>query len=528
MGYHYENNTNHTGRAENSSRNRRNSTGIGHQSKAPRAGIKMTPAPLFLAVLLVSLSVLLSGCGRFMGKSSDGTVKLRWVTYDGGNVPLDAKEVIAAANAVSAEKIGVTVDLEFQSADKINLMMASGEYYDMVFSCSWLNLFDQNAVAGLYYDITDIVQKETPDLYDSVGKYWDCAMVGGRILGVPILKDMGAEEMFRLNADYFVKEKGMEIPERMRFGDIEPFLQAYKEDHPDKYPLAMDKGGIPGYLNFLERFAGGTIVIPYEQDTPVPRAMPFWECEELMDRYRLLHKWYLAGYIHPDAATIDSTTSDKTIPVRCGVAWKGYRGYSNPADWGFEVRTSIYDGPHISRTNEQGAMFGICAACDEEHVTACLKYIELLSTDRQFRDILAYGIEGKHFEYLDNGTVLRTQTGRDRYQVGLYQTGSVVNASVESVSKDFLSDPDQWKKVFEGYETDGIFSQTKGFTYDVTRKEDIITALSAIYSDYSAELRTGTSDPDVVVPEMKKRMEDAGINEVVEDVQQELEAWLAE
>ena len=43
------------------------------------------------------------------------------VTYDNGSVPLDAKEVIAAANEVSREKIGVEVELEFQSKEKINL-----------------------------------------------------------------------------------------------------------------------------------------------------------------------------------------------------------------------------------------------------------------------------------------------------------------------------------------------------------------------------------------------------------------------
>ena len=145
--------------------------------------------------------------------------------------------------------------------------------------------------------------------------------------------------------------------------------------------------------------------------------------------------------------------------------------------------------------------------CDEEHARACLKYIELLSTDRKFRDILGYGIEGKHFEYLPNGTILRTETGKDRYNTKLYQTGSVVNASVESVSRDFLADPDQWVKVFEEYETDGIYSKTKGFSYDPTPKEDIITAITAIYNDYSAELITGTSDPDVVMPKIKKRME---------------------
>ncbi|MCR5734596.1 MAG: ABC transporter substrate-binding protein [Lachnospiraceae bacterium] len=483
---------------------------------------------LLAAAFLCLFGLCLPGCGVNTGGqgAEDGVIKLRVVTYDNGNVPLDAKEVIAAANEVSKEKIGVTVDLEFQPTEKINLMMASGEYYDMVFTSSWLNKFDKNASAGLYHDITETVKEETPALYDLIGEYWDCVKIDGRIYGVPTLKDMGTENLFRLNADYFETEKGMEIPEQMTFENIEPFLAAYKEDHPQSYPLAMDKGGLPGYLNFLERIVGGIVVIPYDQDTEKPVAIPFWECEELMNRYRLLHKWYKAGYIHPDAATIDSTVSDKSIPVRIGVAWRGYQGYSNPDDWGFNVKTSVYDGPYISRTSEQGAIFSICAACDDEHVTACLKYLELLSTDRHFRDILGYGIEGKHFEYLENGTVYRLKAGVDRYNTKLYQTGSVVNASVESASRTFLADPDQWEKVFEGYKTYGICSRTQGFAYDPTPKEDIITALTAIYNDYSTELCTGTSDPDEVMPEITRRMKAAGIDELLEDINSKLDEWV--
>ena len=484
---------------------------------------KMWRKLLFLSVLFLA-TFGLSGCG--MQKNRDITT-LRWVTYSASGASMDAKEVIEAANQVSREKIGVEVELEFQPSDKMNLMMASGEPYDIVFTSSWINNFDKNAEAGLYCDITDFVERETPALYESIGKYWDLAKIDGRILGVPILKDMGAEEQFRLNADYFEGEKGMEIPERMDgLKALEPFLKAYKEDYPNKYPMAMDKGGIPGFLNFLERIAGGVIVIPYRQDSEIPQAMAIWDCKELMDRYRLLHRWYQAGYIHPDAATIDSTDSDKSIPVRFGVAWKGYMGYSNPAQWGCQVKISTYEGPFLSRQSGQGAMFGICAACTEERAIECLKYIELLSTDQKFRDILAYGIEGKHFNYLENGTVLQTQTGIDRYPASLYPTGSVVNASVASISPDVLSDPDQWEKVFEGYEKEGIYSQTKGFYYDITRKESIITALQAIYSDYATELRTGTSDPDVVIPKMRKRMEAAGFDELLADVQGQLNEWM--
>ncbi len=476
-----------------------------------------------LLILLLAASAL-GGCGARKAED-DGLVRLRWVTY-GSSVPADLKEIVAAANAYSAEKIGVVVDLEVQPSEMINLIMASGEYYDMIYTCEWLNVYDTNAAKGMFYDITDLVRDCTPDLYETIGAYWEAARMNGRLYGVPTLKDMGTEMLFRINADYFEGEKGMTIPEQMEFEDIEPYLAAYKEDYPYKYPLAMDKSGIPGFTNFLERIVGNVVVIPYEQEGS-PRAIPFWESERLMERYRLLHKWYSKGYIQPDAAAVETTTADRTIPVRFGVAWRGYQGYSNPADWGFAVKTPVYDGPYLSRATEQGAMTAICAACTRERAEAALKYLELLNTDRKFRDILAYGIEGKHFEYLENGTVLRTRTGVERYTVGLYTMGSVVNASVESVSRDFMADPDQWEKVYEGYDQYAVRSRTRGFVYDRSGMEDIIAAVTAIYSNYSTDLRTGTSDPDVVVPKMKREMEAAGILTLTEDVQRQLDEYLS-
>ena len=475
---------------------------------------------IFIVSLIISV---FSGCSS-TDEGKDGIIRLRWVAY-GASVPDDINKIVEAANAYSKEKIGVVVDLEIQPTEMINLIMASGEYYDMIFTCEWLNSYDSAASKKLFYDITDLVESETPELYGIIGDYWECAKLDGRIYGVPTLKDMGTEMMFRFNSDYYEEQKGMEIPEYMTFEELEPYLEAYKKDFPHKYPLGVSKGGIPGFVNFLERIVGNLITIPYKSETL--KAVPIWECEELIERYRLLHKWYTLGYIHPDASALESTAIEKDTPVKFGVAWRGYSGYSNPADWGFNVKTSIYDGPYISRATEQGAMIGICAGCDETHAKAALKYIELLNTDRKFRDILAYGIEGVHFEYLENGTVLRTREGIDRYQVSLYPFGSVVNASVESVSRDFLSDPDQWKKVYEGYKEYGIFSKTNGFVYDKTRKEDIIATVNAIYSNYSTDLMTGTSDPDVVIPKMKEELIAAGIYELLDDVNSELEKHLS-
>ena len=480
---------------------------------------KVAAAALAAAIQIV----LLSGCDRPDEYGKD-VMRLRWVTY-GPSVPADIKEVVKAANDYSAEKIGIVVDLEIQQSEVINLIMASGEYYDMVYTSGWLNPFNTNAAKGLYYDITDIIETETPDLYRIVGDYWDAAELHGRIYGVPTLKDMGAEMMFRFNADYYEDEKGMTIPEFMRFEDLEPYLEVYKKDFPAKYPLEMSRSGIAGFFNSLESVVGTLIVMPYNRETP--EIIPLWEDEEIMDRLRLLHKWYTLGYINPDASAMELAAVPNDTPIRSGVAWRGYSGYSNPADWGFNVKTSIYDGPYISKNTEQGAMTAICAGCDEEHAKAALRYIELLNTDRDFRNIFAYGIEGEHYRYLGNGTVLRTQEGIDRYNVKLYPFGSVVNASVESVSEDLLSDPDQWEKVFEGYDQYGIYSKSGGFVYDRTRKEDIVTTVTAIWSNYSTDLLTGTSDPDVIMPKMKAELEAAGLNELLSDIRSEFARHLA-
>lgn len=471
----------------------------------------------------ISLSVF-TGCGDDDEYGRD-VIRLRWVTF-GNIVPQDAKEVIKKANEYSAEKLGIVVDLEFQPTEMINLIMASGEYYDLIFTCSWLNNYNVAASRNMFYDITDIVQSETPELYRIIGEYWDAAELNDRYFGVPTLKDMGAEMMFRINSTYYEGQKGMTVPESMKFEDIEPYLEIYKKDNPSKYPLAMDKSGIPGFANFLESIVGSYIVIPYSDETP--NVIPVWENEEYMNRLRLLHKWYELGYINPDAAAMESAAIPKDTPVRFGVAWRGYTGYSNPDDWGFDVKLSFYDGPYISKTTQQGGMFAVSAGCDEEHAKASLRYLELLNTDRTFRDILAYGIEGKHFKYLDNGTVMKTEDGSDGYSPSLFTTGSVVNASVLSVNESFLSDPDLWTKVFKGYKEYGIRSKTDGFIYDVKRKEDIIATLTAIWSNYSTDLITGTSDPDTIIPKMKSEMEKAGLNELLDDVRSELKKHLGE
>lgn len=482
--------------------------------------MRKTLSLLLASVMLLSLFA--------MPALAESPQKLIWWTYVPTDAPIDAQMVVDAANAYSQEKIGVTVDLQFKTKEQLDLDITTGEYYDLIFTCEWMNNFDNNARSGYYYDITDLVREHTPALYDAIDPYWVASTLNGRLFGIPTLKDIAVEVFFRMNSDYFEGEKGMELPDRMNFEDLEPYLAAWKEDHPNEYPLHMTKAGLSGMANGMERAVSSYLVIPFsaagtENGTKI---IPIWECEEYMDMLRLVHKWYELGYVNPDAATTESLPTELRTPVRSGTAWKGFRGWSNPDTYGFNVKLVQYIGPYMSRTTMQGSLMAINAAAPLENAVASLKYMELLYTDTAFRDILGYGIEGLHFNYLDNGTVLRTEAGSKNYNMDLYVTGPAISASVASANESVLGDPDQWTLVYDGY-ADAVVSDTQGFAFNGESTEDIRSALIAVYNNYLAEIVTGTVDPDTAMQEMADQMYKIGLQEVLDEAQRQLDEYLA-
>ena len=484
-------------------------------------------------LLLIAILVGLSACGQDNKKEEEAAaakadpVHLVWWVYAENNPPTGVDEVLAKVNEMAAEKIGATVEMHFKNEEQFTQAMNDGEYYDMTFACNWCNDFDGNARAGKFYNITSLLKSETPALYKAVDPWWSIGTLGERIYGVPMLKDLGAEVFFRLNSDYFEGEKGLTIPEEMKFEDLEPMLEMWKADHPDEYPLHMGQGGLSGMFQCHERIVGSYLVIPYSKaGTPEgTKIIPIWDDEEYMGMLRCLRRWYLAEYINPDASTTTELPYSLLTPVRTGTAWTGYMGWSNPDTVGFNVKLSRFIGPNMSRATQQGALFAINVEAPEENVKASLRFMELLYTDRQFRDTLAYGIEGKHFNYYE-GTVIRTQAGSDEYRLDHFVTGPATSATVVSASKELLADKDQWEKVFEGYKH-AKMSDTNGFVFNNSYTKSMTAALNAIWDSNRALLETGSVDPDETMAKIKKEMEAIGLNRLLEEAQKQMDAYQA-
>ena len=160
-----------------------------------------------LAILLAA--VMLVACMGLAG--ADEPVKLTWWLFTTGDAPTDWPEVEARLNEISAEKIGVTCEYKWMTAQQINLATQSGEYFDIAFTCDWYNDFATNVANGMFLDIKDLLAEYGQDMTALMpDNIWAGVKVGDAIYGVPHVKDYGMEIFWILDTDFFVNELGLD------------------------------------------------------------------------------------------------------------------------------------------------------------------------------------------------------------------------------------------------------------------------------------------------------------------------------
>ncbi len=480
---------------------------------------------LFLAALMMAamLAVMPAGAEEY--------VKLTWAQGTSADAPKDAAEVAEALNQITREKLGCEVDILYFTGDQIRTSVQAGEVYDMYFTCDWHNDYVTNSFNGIFADITELVKTVTPDLYATMPEeVWELAKVGGKLYGIPVKKDYCPEIFVMFNKEFYA-EKGMEIPAKMDFVDLEPYLKAYKEAYPDKYPLIMSRSpsGIDGTFNYVNRDA--RIGFPYSAagTENATKIICMYEDEEMIKRFTALHDWYVKGYINPDAATTEVAGIDNKIDfLKFGQGFYGADAIWS-SSYQYPIQISKISGPYLSTSGARGSLNAFSSALekDPERLELCLKYQELVNTDKTYRDILRYGIEGKHFSYKEDGTVEKSQAGIDNYSPWAFSQGSYALASVEASQFEAVpADPNMWEVVFDGYK-DAIVAADYGFSFDPSGFDMEVSQLIVINDKWYGQIFTGTVDPAEALPQIIAEMEAAGLRDVIAAAQEQLDAHLA-
>ncbi len=467
-----------------------------------------------------------------------------------GGEPTGLADVTAAINEKLAPH-GLAVNYHYHDwgvfGDDTSRILNSGEAWDLMFAAS-IKGYEEYAQNGQFAYLNDLLE-ETPKLKEYIPQtLWDGVSYKGQIFGVPALKDSAAAQYWIM--DVAVADKlGIDIKSLKTLEDLDAILPQIKEaikDEPDRYPIIVDNDGIDVLLCDYEYDKK-----PYNVKFGTDKAINLYEQPDILERYEMIRKWQEAGYINPDA---NQKTPDQLVPgkevLASGQGWDGAEViWSNRA--GHPVDISLRYGPILTGESIRGSFMVVNQNSD--HKVEALKYLELVNTDPEIRNLLAYGREGKEYEVVkeaqgsDGKTVtfepvdgvdnvirkLGEKDGEGKvhngYDVPAYSQGGFEFLHVWLNEKaPEQTDPTQYKTVVSQNEN-AEASKILGFIFDQSEVESEIAVLNGIVEKYYANLTTGLGDKPVkeMLADMNKELKDAGIDHVLEVMQRQIDEYKA-
>lgn len=472
----------------------------------------------------------LTGCkgGEEKNKSGDDIVELTW--YQVGDTQKDANTVIEKVNEYTAEKIGVKLKIinvgwgDYNQ--KMQVVINTGDKWDLCFTCSWANDYLQNVQKGAFLELDDYLENEGKEMFDKTDpRFWEAAKVSGKTYGVPHEKEIGSSPMWVFTKEY-VDKYNIPYEEIHTLEELEPWLQLIKEKEPDVVPMYLTKDyTAPTYMDKIQDPVG----IEYGDDTLTVKNI--FETDRMKETLNTMRKYYMAGYINKDAATASDDKSVKRFVTKGD--GQPYAELIWGKDLGYEVVATEIMDTQITNASARGAMTAINK--NTEHPEKAMEFLNLLNTDEYLRNLINYGIEGVHYEKVapseeeltavaerdyiyDTKIQLNEETKKD-YSVPYWVQGGLFNTYVLD------SEPlDKWA-TFKEFNDSSEEAPSFGFDFDLEPVSTQIAGFRNILDEFGKSLYTGSVDPEEYLPQMQKKFEATGIQDVIDEMQTQIDEW---
>lgn len=466
-------------------------------------------------ILGASMTLSLAGCGE-KKTSNDGIKTLIWL------VPGASKEdmgiVLEKLNEIAVEKVGAKLDVQWIDdgayQEKLNTYMATSKKYDIAFA-GYNNPLDKAAEKGGILALDELLEK-VPALKDSLPDYaWDLVKFDGKIYGIPNYQVLAGANCINVENGILNDIGGFDPHSYTKLDEIEPYLEAAKKYIEEKglkgvYPFApLRNSSMPlvfGYCDDYEKF--DNILFKQNSDGKWEGTL-MYETPEFKKGVDKLYDWYQKGYIRSDIVSLDSDTTSK-YAVSLATYKPGIEVLYKNQD--IDVTCQLIEKPTITGC---GALTVIGKDCQDPELA--IKMIELVNTDKEFYNLLTLGIEGVHYEKVDDNTFRYITTGNDnKYWVnGGWRFGNQFNEYVKEGDE-----PDVWEQTI-AYNNSAKVSAFAGFSVDTTPIRTELTQMETVLKSYSF-VGVGAANPADYYEEFLQKLEAAGAEKVVAEYEKQI------
>ncbi|WP_055666548.1 ABC transporter substrate-binding protein [Desnuesiella massiliensis] len=466
---------------------------------------------------IISSSLILTGCSKGNSTSKEETnskpVELVWYTI--GGPQKDTEKVQEEINKYLKEKINATIKIKQVDwgdyNQKMQVVINSGEEYDIAFTCSWANDYLTNARKGAFVALDELLDKygkETKAAIDP--NFWEGAKIDGKIYAIPANKELGVAPLWVFNKDY-ARKYNVDISKIKTLEDLEPYLKTIKENEPDVTPfyIIKDYSAQLPYDKIIDPVA----VSLKNNDLKV---VNIFETEEMKQTLNTMHKYYKAGYINKDAATAKDDKAVKRFVTKGD--GQPYADIIWSKDLGFEVVSTPMMAPFITNGSTTGSMQAISVT--SKHPEKSMQFLNLLNTDKYLRNLINYGIEGTHYQKV-NDEQIKILPDQKNYQMPYFSLGNLfITYTLENEPKT------KWEE-FKKFNADSSKSPALGFKFDPTPVNTEVAGLRNVLDEFGASLYSGTVDPNEYLPKINAKLKSIGIDKVIAEMQKQIDAWKA-
>lgn len=470
----------------------------------------------------------------------DLSEKVNVVLYVTGNTPDHFEKVQAKLNELTTRDLNCTVEYNFfNSSDnqqKYMLLLSSGETVDLLYSGNWLN-YASNANKGAFLELDDLVQANSPKIWDYVGEDgWQAAKVNDKIYMIPCM--WKEYNLFGFTYREDLREKH-DLPMPDSIENIETYLQGIKDNEPDIAPTGEIVQGtsvanLGNYFRGIEVFDTKYRWIdwrmPYgiyiDYDNPM-ETYYYWESDNFREDMKLMKKWADAGYWSKNALSDTTDPKDKmlagTVAAQIGVTgfgsgvWYNEQAIENDPNTEMVFNTIPYAYAKEQAISVHPTQNGISIPISAQNPERAIALWEKILLDEEYNRLVMNGIEGEDYNVTD-GVYEKIPGGFERESTRLWcaRTDELyLNGSNWELSQPY-------KDKFATMEGP---NKMGGFVEDQTPYQAERAAVMNVVSQYLVPIQSGlVDDVDAAIDRLLEQAKNAGIEKLQEEY---LKQWYA-
>lgn len=472
-----------------------------------------------------------AGCGK-KAAETEKEVTLKYFMPGPGDQQ-DTEKVMAVLNEKLAEDIpGLKVDIETMplSEYKQNFMLMVSAREKVDIANNYGLDFSTEVRNGTFEPLDDLLDEYGKEIKEAFPDWFlDYQKIDGKTYGIPsyqmcanlrgiiFLKDEA--EQF-LDIDAFKKE----LYSAQTFGNkkLYDMLEKYMADLEASGREVSDASilNTRGYDHLTSNYA----VVYGEENKVVNNTLD----ETAKLRYSVASDWYKKGYIRQDA--LSATNRDDAKGKKNGYAFwdEGYTPFVKAQyeeKYGAELLIiPYYEKDYIGYQNSAKGT-SIVSTCEDK--VKAMKLLNLLQTNKDYFNLVTFGIEGEHYKKTGEDSIEvpynGSPTSNEKYGIYKWCVGNT------ELAYNIQTEPAEYKDwVFNQSNKSDFVSPLIGFNVDTSEINDYLTQVNVVTGKYFQALAEGVHDDwESEFDKMEAELNKVGNQQIIENLQKQVDEFLA-